>query len=271
MLRIQGDFPSHHQPDQFLRMHVAAEHRSADLAAAQHGDPVGDFLHFIHFMRDKDHCTAGGGHFFHIHEQFRGFLRRQHRRRLVQNQDARTAIQHPDDFHPLLLAHGQLPYRRVRVDGQAEPFLKLVDFGADPGVGKQKRALTLAQLHVLGHGEGLHQFKMLVYHADARRDRLAGRSKRAGGPVDQNLAGIRPVQASQHRHDRAFSRTVLAQQRVNLAGVKVEIHMVIGDNARKCLNNSPHLHQRLRHLFNLSRKAKRRKGIPPGSLPSVIC
>ena len=198
MRGIQGNLPPHHQPDQFLGVHIAAKHGTADFTAPEDGHPIGDFLHFIHFMRDKDHRAPAGGHLFHVYEQLCRFLRRQNRRRLIQDQYARTSIEHPDDFHPLLFTDGQLPNRRVRIDGQTEPFFKLVDFGADVRIGKQKRALSLAQLHILGHGEGLHQFEMLIHHADAGRNRLPGRSKRTGFPVDQDLPGIRPVQPGQH-------------------------------------------------------------------------
>ena len=53
-------------------------------------------------------------------EQRLALLRRQHRGRLVEDQDARAAVQRLQDLDPLALAHRQVADARVRVDGQAE-------------------------------------------------------------------------------------------------------------------------------------------------------
>jgi hypothetical protein len=45
---------------------------------------------------------------------------RQHRRRLIQDQDARIAIQRLQDLHPLPFAHRQITHPRLRVHWQAE-------------------------------------------------------------------------------------------------------------------------------------------------------
>ena len=174
-------------------MDVAAQHRTADLAAAQHGDPVGDLLDLVHFMGDKDDRTTGSRHLLHVYKQFRRFLRCQHRRRFIENQHPRAPVKHPYDLDPLLLADRQLPDRRIRVHRQTEPGFKRLDFLADCCIRQQEGPAPLAQLDVLRHRERLDQLKMLMDHAYPRLDRIPRRSESYRRPIDQDFSCIRLI------------------------------------------------------------------------------
>ena len=69
-------------------------------------------------------------------EQVVDLLRRQHRGRLVQDDQAGAAVQRLDDLDPLLLAHRQLPDVGSRVDLQAVALRQLARCAPRPGRGR---------------------------------------------------------------------------------------------------------------------------------------
>ena len=44
--------------------------------------------------------------------------------------------------------------------------------------------------------------------------------------VEREAAGVQPVRAAEHLHQRAFAGTILADERVHLAGADFEAHAV---------------------------------------------
>ena len=71
-------------------------------------------------MRDEEHRHALGDEAAERLEQLAAFLRRQHRRRLVEDDDARAAHQHLQDFDALLDADREQPDALGRIDLQPE-------------------------------------------------------------------------------------------------------------------------------------------------------
>ena len=105
-------------------------------------------------------------------------LRRQHRRRLVEDQDPRLAVERLEDLHPLLLADGELPDLRPRVDREPEAVAELGDRALDAPPVEQERAADVAVVaedDVLRDGERLDEPEVLVHHPDPRVERVAGR------------------------------------------------------------------------------------------------
>src|SRR6266511_2703019 len=90
---------------------------SSRTPAPQDGHAIGDSLHLVQLVRDENHRSAVRGHCPDRLEQGTGLLRRQHRRRLVKDEDARFPVEGLQDLDPLLLAHGQLPDARPWLDG----------------------------------------------------------------------------------------------------------------------------------------------------------
>ena len=54
-----------------------------------------------------------------------GFLRRQHRSRLVKNQHIGATIKRLENFNPLLQANAQLAHHRIRIDFKAVLLIQL--------------------------------------------------------------------------------------------------------------------------------------------------
>ena len=59
-----------------------------------------------------------------------------------------------------------------------------------------------------------------------------GEPKATGSAVEQDLAGVGPVQPGQDVHQRALAGAVLAEQRVDLARAHVEVDVVVGERRR---------------------------------------
>ncbi len=103
-----------------------------------------------------------------------GLLRRQHGGRLVEDQDARAAVERLQDLDPLLQADRQVADERVGID--VEPVLarQARQLGAGRReAARQQRAALGAEHDVLEHGEVVDQHEVLVDHADAGGDRVA--------------------------------------------------------------------------------------------------
>ena len=90
-----------------------------DGALAQHVDPVGHREHLAQLVRDEDDRRAGGRELLHDAEQLVGLLRRQHRGRLVEDEQVDLARERLEDLDALLGADRQVLDLGVGVDRQA--------------------------------------------------------------------------------------------------------------------------------------------------------
>ena len=73
-------------------------------------------------------------------EQRLGLLRREHRGRLVEDQDARVAVERLQDLDALALADREIADARVGVDGQAEALARLAQLARAPRAGARTAA-----------------------------------------------------------------------------------------------------------------------------------
>ena len=201
-------------------------------AAAQHGDAVGDGRHLVQLVRDEDDRAPLGGHRAQRHEQRLGLLRRQHRGRLVEDQDARLAVERLEDLDPLLLADRELPDPRPRIDGDPVALAELGHALLDRARVEAERAAevaVIAEHDVLGDGERLDEPEVLVHHPDAGVERVARRVELGRLAVELELALVGAVEAGEDVRERALAGAVLAEQSVNLADERLEVDLVVRD------------------------------------------
>ena len=105
---------------------------------------------------------------------------------------------------------------------------------------------------------------MLVHHADAVGDGVARGTEGHRASVDQDHAGVRPVEPGQNVHQRALAGAVLAQQGVDFSLAQREIDGVVGQHARETLADAAHGHagvHRLNHHGNATRLERGRNGV----------
>ena len=289
----QLDVPAHHQRRELAARHVGGADGRDRAPAAEDGDAVGDGRHLVELVGDEDDRAVLRRHRPERREETLRLLRRQHRRRLVEDQDPRLAVERLEDLHPLLLADGELPDLRPRVDRQPEAVAELGDRALDAPPMEQERAADVAVVaedDVLRDGERLDEPEVLVHHPDPRVERVARRRQRDGPAVQLELALVGVVQARQDVRERALPGAVLAEQRVHLADRHLEVDGVVRDHAGEALRDPAHRNRRrigrslvelVVHLVAMSfprprsgrlqGSARRRRessgGIPPGGIP----
>jgi hypothetical protein len=146
---------------------------AGDAAGAQHRAVVAERADLVELVRDVEDRAAFARELAQRHEERLHRLRRQHRRRLVEDQEARLGQQRAHDLDALALADRERVHRPQRID--VEPVF--AGDGADPRghLGERER-LVEAEPDVLGRGQRVEQAEVLVDHADAERARRGRRS-----------------------------------------------------------------------------------------------
>ena len=218
-------------------------------AAAQHRHAVRDRHHLVELVRDEDHGLALGGHRAQGREQRVRLLRREHRRRLVHDEDPRVAVERLQDLDPLLLADRELPDARARVDGEAVRLAELRDAPLDRRrVDEEPATLAavVAEHDVLGDGERLDEPEVLVHHADAGVEGIPRRMEVHLLAVELDLALVRAVEPGEDVRERRLPRAVLAEQGVHLADPCLEVDVLVRDDAREPLRDPAHPHGKRR-------------------------
>jgi hypothetical protein len=173
-------------------------------------------------------------------------LRRQHRGRLVEDQDVGAAVERLQDLGALLLPDRDVLDERVRVDREVEALRelpdalrRLVEVEENPG------PLRLGgEDDVLGDRHHRDQHEVLVHHPDPVVDRLARRVDPHRLALDQDLALVGVVEPVEDVHQRRLAGAVLAEERVDLAAPELEIDVVVREDAREALGHPPQFEDR---------------------------
>ena len=82
-----------------------------------------------------------------------------------------------------------------------------------------------AEEDIFGHAQIAQDAQFLMHHADSRIARGAGRTEMHLGPVEAHDAGVAGMHAGDDLHQRAFARTVFADEPVDLAAAQGKIHL----------------------------------------------
>ena len=157
----------------------------------------------------------------HDLHQFVDLLRGKYRGRLVKYQYFIIAVKHFEYFHSLLHSHGYIRYISIRV------YFKPVFLG-------QRHHLTARFLlfkkaggggldpenNIFKNGEHLNQLEMLVHHSDMKIVGVVRIVYLHDLAVLFYYSAVRLIQTEQHAHQRGFTCTVLAEQRMYLAAPK---------------------------------------------------
>jgi hypothetical protein len=210
-------------------------------------------------VTDEDDASAGGGHRPQRPEQLLDFLRGEDRRGLVHDEDARTAVEHLENLDALLLPDAELPDLGSRIDPQPELPRKPPDLllGA-AGVQQEARPVEPEE-DVLGDRLRWDQREVLMDHAQTGCDRIPRRAERNRQAIDPDLALVRSVEPGEDVHERALAGTVLAQEGMNLARPKVEVDVVVGEDAGERLDDADRFHSGCRNLRGPGRRSGRHR------------
>ncbi len=159
---------------------------------------------------------------------------------LVEDENARPAVEDLQDLDALLLADREVFYARVGVDRDAERLGELLDLAPRRSHVEDRPVTRLrAEDEVLGDGEDGDEHEVLVHHAHAALDRLGGVAAPERLPLDEDLALVRRVEAGQDLHQSRLAGAVLAHERVDLARARREVDAVVREDAREALRDGP--------------------------------
>ncbi len=202
---------------------------ASDAPLAQHRRLVAERADFVELVADVEDAAAFGGELSQRFEQPVDGLWRQHRRRLVHDEQSRVLQQAAHNLDTLALAGGQRIDGTMRVERKAVPRR----YGANArGQVGAAAARFECQRNVLAHGQCLEQRKVLEHHADAKTPRVS----RAGDGDFATLPEDRPFicldDAVDDLHQRRLARAVLAEHCVNFPGQHVEVDAFVGDDRR---------------------------------------
>jgi len=193
-------------------------------------------------VRDEDDREPLGLQSAQCVEELVDLLGDQHGRRLVQDQDPRSAVQHLEDLDPLPVTDTEHLDQRIGV--HLEPVLLTQTEDPLAGPARVEPSATgglLAQDDVLQDGEVVGQLEVLVHHADAASDRVGGRAQRDDLAVDRDRPGIGPLHAVQGLHQGGLARAVLADDGVNRARLNRDVDVVVRDHTGKGLGDPTEL------------------------------
>ena len=194
-------------------------------------------------MGDKQDGFALFGQFLHDFHQLFDFLRREHSGRLVEDEHLVIAVEHLENLGALLHADGDILHHRIGIDLQPIALAQLHHLFARLRLlqeAERRDRRFHAEDDVIQHGKHIHEFEVLVHHADAQRVGVVRVFDMDYLPVFADFALFRLIHAKEHAHQGGFARAVFAQQRVNLAFFELKGDIVVGDNARKLFGNAQH-------------------------------
>ena len=133
----------------------------------QHGDAVRDLEYLAQLVGDEHDRLALRDQAANDREEFLDLSRREHGRRLVEDQDVGFAEQGLQQLDPLLLADGQVLDLGVGVDAQPVTLAQLHDpLSGGLEIEHRSAAQFVAQHDVLGDREHRDELEVLVHHPD---------------------------------------------------------------------------------------------------------
>ena len=242
-----GDLAAHHVVHQHVLLHGHVP--GADvLGVAEHGHAIRQAVDVLKAVGDQDDGgslvaqLAGDG------VEILALAAGQRGGGLVHDQDLGVHGQRLGDLDQLLLGDGQAAHGDRRAEVRAHGIQQLLCFPVGLVPVDERAALEfVADEDVLRHGQIRIGRRVLV---DGRDAVLLGDDGIAHDhllALQDDLAAVRLMHARQGLDEGGFARAVFAHQRVNLARLQVEAHLVQGLHTGKDLRNVIELEYVLRH------------------------
>ena len=250
LLHHQLHGAAHHHAAQFLLRGGGGVHRAYVAALAQHRHAVGYLHDLIELVRDEQNALAFPGQPPHDLHQLFDFLWSEHGGGLVKDKHLIIAVEHFENLHTLLHAHGDILDFGVQVHFQAVALAQGKHLFPRRLAAQEAQAGVLrSQDDVIQHGKDVDQLKMLMDHTDMQGGGVVG-------IVDLDLfavlfddAFVRLIEAEEHAHQRGFAGAVFAQQGVNLAPAQLQRNVVVGLDPRKFLGDVEHFDNVFRRVI----------------------
>ena len=186
-------------------------------AVSEHGEVVAEGAHLAYAMRDEDH-----GHAIRLEPgddvaEPVDVTAGERRGRLVEEKNARLAIDRPGDLDLLLDREVEVANLVVEVDIEAEcvEMSAKRDFGGALPDHRRRPNRRIREEHVVENGQIADQRHLLERGLDAKRVRGARGAEAAEAAGNLEVAPIGLDQTGEQLDDRRFAGAVLAEEGVN--------------------------------------------------------
>ena len=218
------------------------------LPVAQHDDPIGDPPNLLHAVRDVDDADTLGAQLAHLLEQRLGFGAPERGGGLVEDEQPGVERQRLGDLDELLLGRGQALHLARRRQVQVEP--RQLFLGA-PHHGGAVHAAALhrpaADEDILRDGELRQELHLLVDQHQPLVDRLARGGRGIGLPQPGHGSFGRRPRSRDDAGQGGLAGAILPEQRHDLAGVDVEVHLAQDLQGPVALRDAAERQDRFRH------------------------
>ena len=194
-------------------------------------------------MTDEDNTLAFASELVHDGEQALNLDVSQRSGRLVQNQQFCTVVQCLQDFHALLCANGNVSDLGIQLNVQAITLGQLHNLlPACSPVDEDALGVLVTQNDVIKNSGCFNQHEVLMHHANAKLNRLAGRLDLNFLAIQENLTLGGLIKTDQDVHQRGLTSAVFTQQRQNFAAIDSQIDVFIGVEITESLTDMFHPH-----------------------------
>ncbi len=241
--------------------HLAADHPGHDLrlgglgdavggdvgAVAHHRDGVAEGEDLVEAMGDEDQGATLVAQAAGNREEAGYFVATESGGRLVHDEQPGVEGDGLGDLDDLLVGDGQTERRAARVDVYAQPLEEGARLAVHAGPVDPPAAAEGHPAHedVLGDRQVGEERRLLVDDGDARVLRLGRGAEVDLLAAEQELSAIAPVDAGDDLDQRRLARTVLADQRVDGAGLDPDASGPQGDDRAERLGHVAQVEDRV--------------------------
>ena len=239
---MEVDIASDHHGGELLRRNVLCVDSTDVLALPENRAAVCNFHDLVQLVRNEENGLPFPCQIFHDLHQLGDLLRREDGGRLVKDQDLIVTVEHLENLRSLLHTDGDVLDLGVGIDLQTVLLREGQDFFAGFLLLQKTHLVRLdAQDDVVENREAFHQLEMLVNHADPQIIGVIGVVDLDFNAVFLDGAFFRLIKAEQHAHERALSRSVFTEQRVDFSFLQLERDIIVGDDTGELLRDVKHL------------------------------
>ena len=203
-----------------LRRRLGARARRDQPPVAEHRHLVGDLEHLFDAVADEEDRDALVAQVADQLEELGDLVRRERGGRLVHDEHADVERDRLGDLDRLLRGERQAARRAAHVDRDAELGEDRLGFAEHLSPADHLAAILVADEDVLGDVQVGKEQRFLIDRGDAEALRLGGAADRDRLAGEQDLAAIGLVDAGDDLDQRRFAGAVLAEQRMDFAGIE---------------------------------------------------
>ncbi len=226
-LRDDGQVASDHRARDLVDVRVFRLHCGHELSMTHDADPAAVRYHLGKLVRDDENRRPALRERDDRRKKSCNLGRRERRRRLVEEEYCRIALELSKELDTLLDADGKIFDERIGIDLERVALRELgYAFARGARVDARAAARLASEQDVLPHVKPPDELEVLVNEADG------------AVRLDRSRIGLQFAEGD--GCERGFACSVFADERVNFAGVQIEVDAVDGDDAGERLANAVH-------------------------------